>query len=271
MENLWIWLLVIAAILLLVLYLRHRKHLNYNNLTLITGGVKAGKTTLAVALSVKKYEKSLRRWEFRDRLCRFFKKENHVEKPLFYSNIPVLLMHKGKKIGYVPLTMDLLTRQKRFAYGSVILISESSLVADSFDIKEREFNESLTLFNKLIAHETLGGYLFYETQSLSDNHFAVKRCLDKYVWINHCYKLPFILAYDVREMCYSYDNQNVQNVFTSDVDDTKKFVFISKKWWKRFDSYCYSALTDGKEVVTDTVIPDTFKCDEVLSFRGIKK
>jgi len=271
MKDLWIWIVVIAAALLLFLFIRHSKRLNHNNLTLITGGVKAGKTTLAVALSVKKYEKSLRSWYFRDWLCKLFKKENNVEKPLFYSNIPLHVMYRGKEVGYVPMTVELATRQKRFAYGSVILISESSLWADSMDVKDKDFNNSQLLFNKLIAHETLNGYLFYETQSLSDNHFAVKRCLDKYIWINRCYKLPFILAYDVREMCYSYDNANVQNVFTSDVDDTKKFVFISRKWWKRFDAFTYSGLTDHLPVEEEVVIPTDLKSYEVVTARGIRK
>lgn len=271
MKNIWLWVLIAIAILLIVVFLRHSKFIKHNNLTLITGGVKCGKTTLAVALSVKLYIKTLKKWMFYDKMCRLFKRTNDTEKPLFYSNVPVKVLYKGKDVGYVELTPELATRKKRFAYGSVILVSECSLFADSMDVKDRDFNNAMSLLNKLIAHETKGGYIFYETQALSDCHYSVKRCLDKTIWINHCYKLPFILAYDVRELAYSYDNNNITNMFAGDVDDDKRFVFISKRWWKCFDTYCYSAMTDDLKVEDHVVKATNLKCDKIVTARGVKK
>lgn len=271
MNNAWIWIVLIVALLLAFLFFKYSKFLKHNNLCLITGGVKCGKTTLAVALSVKKYLKVLRGWKIRDFFCRLLHIRNKSEKPLFYSNIPVKVMYHGKDLGYVEMTPALATRTNRFAFGSVILISECSLFADSSDFKDSSFNQALLMFNKIIAHETHGGYLFYESQSLSDCHNSIKKCLDKYYWINHCYKLPFFLAYDLRELAYSYDNANVQNVFTTDIDDNHKFVFISKRWWKCFDTYCYSALTDDLPVEDSVVKAKNLKCDKIVSARGYRK
>lgn len=68
---------------------------------------------------------------------------------MLYSNIKLKVRY-----GYVLITKDLLLRQKRFNYGSTILISECSLVADSMNYKDKDTNDILTIFNKLIGHET---------------------------------------------------------------------------------------------------------------------
>lgn len=77
-----------------------------------------------------------------------------MEKPLLYSNIPLAVD------GFTPLTLDLIQRKERFRYGSVIYVCESSLVADSMSFKDPLLNENMLLLNKLIAHETRGGYIF---------------------------------------------------------------------------------------------------------------
>lgn len=261
--------IVIISIVLLALvifgvwfYVKKIKHLIFPNVVLVTGGVKSGKTTLNTALAIKQFKRVTRQYKFRCFIIRTLKKVfkkkfkdvQYPERPLFYTNIPV-------KIDYVvPLTWDLLLRRKRFTYKSVILVSESSLVADSMMIKDKEINKNLLLFNKLIAHMTKGGYLFYETQSLSDNHFSVKRVLSSYYRIQSCIKwVPFVLLFKVREMAYSADDSSITNVFNQDSADDNKYLVISKKIWKKFDCYNLSALTDGLEVVDKYYMADDIK------------
>ena len=141
------------------------KRLRYGNLTLVTGGVKTGKTQLTVALAVKQYRKQLRKWRA---ACRKARKrfEALPEKPLLYSNMPI--GRRGDT--YAPLTIDLVTCKERFRYGSVIYYNEASLIAGSKDIKDEELNDHLLKFFKLIAQYTMGGYLFLDTQSPQDVH-----------------------------------------------------------------------------------------------------
>ena len=268
----WVVILILA-IVILFLIARVLKIPKFGNMVLVTGGVKTGKSTMSVWLAVCQY------WR---QLCKYyilnyfiypvfhwipfgpFKRMKKREKPLFYSNIPVAVKN------FVPLTLSLIQRKERFRYGSVIYICESSLVADSQAIKDAYVNEGMLLLNKLIAHETKGGYIFYDTQSIMDNHYAVKRCLSSYFYIHHMRKIPFFCLAWVRELKFSEDNNVAVNTFDTDVEDTLKLVIIPKKVWKYFDCYCYSVLTDHLPVVDQTVHVEPMgdrKARKIISFK----
>lgn len=256
---------------MLVLWLAHiLKIPKCGNMVLVTGGVKTGKTTLSVRLVFKTWKKQVLKVRIQNALLKVFKflkikKFKDAEKkplPLIYSNIPI-------NMPYVPLTDELIKRQERFVYGSVIYVCESSLLADSMSFKDEFVNEQLLLLNKLIAHETRGGYLFYDTQSIGDNHFSIKRCLSSYFYIHHAVKIPFFVLMYVRELKYSDDNSAV-NTFTEDVEESLKLVVVPKSTWKLFDCYCYSALTDHLPVNDKTVKPKSLKAHNIISFKKFK-
>lgn len=228
-------------------------------MTLVTGGVKCGKSTFSVALALKEYKRAVKQWNLRKFFSKVFFKKFDDDKPLLYSNVPL-------SVPYVPLTKDLLTRKERFVYGSIIYMCESSLVADSQMIKDKELNQQLLMFHKLIGHETKGGKLIMDTQSVLDTHYSCKRCLSEYIYIHHLVKwIPFFLVAFVREERYSEDGANVYN---DDVEQSLKRVIIPKSTWKKFDSYCYSSLTDNLPVNDKVVIADTLKAKKIISFRG---
>lgn len=263
----WI-LLCVAVVLALFIYVKFFKVIKVGSMTLVTGGVKTGKSTLAVYLSIKAYKKERRRVFIYNKVLYpvfhlFFKKMKLKEIPLYYSNIPVAVK------GYCPLTTDLILRKTRFRYRSIIYICESSLVADSMSFKDQDLNENMLLLNKLIGHETRGGKIFYDTQAIGDNHFAIKRCVSSVLYIHHAKKFPFFYVAFVRELKYSDDGNSV-NTFDSDVEDTLKMVLIPKSVWKCFDCYCYSALTDKLPVESrqKTVLKkDKKKVNYILTFK----
>ena len=241
-----VFIIVSLIVLGLVLYNKFFKIPKLNNVVLVTGGVKSGKSTMSVHFALRKYRRALIGYHIKSFFLRIFgKKGKIIEKPLLYSNVPL-------KCDFVPLTEDLILRKKRFAYGSVIYIQEASLLADSMDYKDEKKNDALRLFNKLIAHETLGGTIIYDTQAVSDCHFSIKRCLSSYFYIHHSIKLPFFVVCYVREMIYS-DDEGVMNVFNDDVEFGLRRVIIPKRVWKKFDCYTYSALTDHLPVVDEVV------------------
>ena len=214
-----------------------------NNVSLFTGGVKAGKSTVTLHFALSAYRRAHLAWRIR-RACLgwLFKKVRDAEEPLFYSNIPLAM-------DYVPLTEELVLRKKRFAYGSVIFIDECSLLADSMDYKDDNKNDALRLFNKLIAHETKGGQIFYNTQAIKDCHMSIKRCISTYFYVHHMIKwIPFFVVAYVREMYYSDDDATVSNAFDSNVEDTMKRIILPKTVWKKMDCFCYSKMTDDLEV-----------------------
>lgn len=256
--------IIIAVVLFFVnKFLKQFKVAKIGSMSLVSGGVKAGKSTFAVALARSEYKRRVRSVKFSNFWRKLFGKDL-IELPLLYSNVPLAMP-------YVPITDDLLLRKSRFVYGSVILIQEASLVADSQLIKNMDINEQLLLFNKLIGHETKGGCLIYDTQSIGDCHYSIKRCLSSYFYIHHLVKwLPFILVAYVQECRYSDDNSTI-NVNTQDSELVLRKVIISKKNWKFFDSYCYSILTDNlpveKSVVDNKLSTKDLKARKILSFR----
>lgn len=263
-------LLVLVAVLVLYIYVRRKfKMPKVGSLALVTGGVKAGKSTLSVALSIGNHKLVHRRWSIRKFFCKMFRR-SIPEEPLLYSNIPL-------GVPYVELTEDLLMRRARFHYGSVIYISEATLVADNNTFRDMESNERVMFFNKLIGHETRGGLLIYDTQAIGDLPAVTRRCLGQYFYVHHIAKwLPFFLVAYVRESRYSEDG-SVVSVDAADTEETLKRVLIRKSVWKKFDCYCYSVLTDDLPVV-DTVIKLDKKSDlsakKIVSFkkyRSLKK
>lgn len=235
MNTFIILLIVSVVILLLWLVFKIRRIPKFGNMLLVTGGIKSGKSTLTVYLAIRKYK-----WQhFIWRIKSLFKKG--LEEPLLYSNVPLY------DVEYVPLPTDLLVRKMRFNYGSVCLLQESSLIANSQCFKNQTINEQLLLFNKLYGHETKGGYVIYDTQSINDNHYAVKRCLNSYLHIYRTIKIPLlpwlIMQYRVQE--YSEDKGIINTKEMGDgATDFYDFCLVPKSVWKKFDCYCYSVFTD---------------------------
>ena len=236
-------------------------------MVLITGGIKTGKTTLSVHMVYRKWRSQVLKTHIQNFFGKLFKKMRlkrfkawkPKDIPVIYSNIPL-------SIPYVPMTTDLLERKERFIYGSVVYLCEASLVADSMSYKDDYLNEQLLLFNKLFAHETKGGYLFYDTQSISDNHYAIRRCLSTYFYIHHTKKIPFFCLMWVRELKFNEDGSQV-NVYDEDVEETLKLIIVPKKRWKLFDCYCYSVLTDSLPVNGTKTKAPTLKASNIISFK----
>lgn len=257
-------ILIFVAIFFIHRFLKRFKVVNVGALTLVDGGVKTGKTAFSVYLALREYKRSLRAVKFANFWRRIFNKDL-IEEPLLYSNIPL-------SIPFVPVTEDLLLRRKRFRYGSSILIDDASLVADSMLFKDMDINDKLLLFNKLIGHSTKGGHLFYNTQSLNDLHYSIKRSIGEYFYIHHLNRsFPlFVVAY-VIESRYSDDGSIVfsQNVDSADI---LKRVIMPKSIFNKYDRYCYSVLTDSLPV-EDKVVKNlkTLKCDKIVTFRDFKE
>ena len=242
---------VIVAILILIVILfvlfKVRK-MPLDSLVMINGSVGAGKTSTAVNLAIKSHKKNLRKYYIKKWLS--FGRKVESEKPCLYSNIPLF------GVEYCPLTNDLILRKKRFAYKSIVLISESSLIANSMSFKDKKVNDRLTMFIKLIRHELHGTYarvpnMIVETQSINDNHFAFDRCIVQSLFIVKSIRfLPFVRLVKAREIL---NVQNVQNVVSNSVKDDSSFKWyiVPKKVFKMYDSFAYSMLTDNLSVDCD--------------------
>lgn len=259
--------LIIIVIFLVVGYFKIRKLPKFGSLVLINGGVKTGKTTFCVYSAWRKYKSNLFKWKIKMFFLKIFKKLRFKrflempfpEKPLFYSNIPV-------KFPYVRVTNKILKREERVAFKSVIFLDEASLIANSTSFGDKLTDEQLLLFCKLIGHETHGGSLFINTQSLSDLHYAFKKCIDTYYYVHHTIKFcPFFLLMYVRELKFSYDDNTI-NTFNEDIEETLKLCIVPKKIWKKFDQFAFSVFTDNLIFDNNERIAVDMKVDEFASF-----
>ena len=225
---------------------------------MFTGAPKTGKSTIAVATAFSE----LRKRRIKTKIYNMFHK-NKKEMPLLYSNIPL------KSKYYVPITKDLILRKEKFVYGSVIYLGEFSLVADSMEFKDKELNERLQLFCKLIGHETKGGCLICDTQCISDCHFAMKRVIGQYFYIHHTNNIPLLpwLVMYVREQQYSEDGSTI-TARAEDNEEGLKQVLVLKSIWKKFDCYCYSIFTDDLKTNNETEVPKNFKAKQIVSFKN---
>lgn len=259
--NDFLKILLIIGLIFLYFYIKRKfKFPVVGSMCLVSGGVKTGKTTFSVGLAISEHKRVVRRVKFKNFFRKIFFKCAVQELPLLYSNIPL-------KVPYVPLTEDLILRNERFVYGSVIYVSEASLMADSSMCKDMVLNDRLLLFNKLIGHETKGGLLIYDTQSIADLHYSIKRCLSEYFYIHHLTKwIPFFLIAHVIENRYSEDG-SVVAVDTEDVELKTRKVIIKKSTWKKFDCYCYSCLTDHLPVAKNVTKAKNLKADTIISFK----
>lgn len=246
--NYWIWI-VLGLVLLIVLYIVYRKNfkiLKVPAVCLVTGGVKTGKSLLSVFLSIKDYKRRHIKWWW---LTKVFKKD--LEEPLYYTNVEISFNNRKRKQPHrlnkniVQMDLDFLNRVVRFNYKSVIYIQESSLMADNMDFNNMGRNVDLSLFNKLIAHETQGGALYYDTQSPLDNHYSIKRVSSTYFFIQKNLNLLLFHVLWVREMI---NQENGVNAFNDDVETTMRKVLIPFWYHHKYNRYEFSYLTDDLPV-----------------------
>lgn len=229
---------------------------------MITGGVKSGKSALTVSFACREYRRAKRRYYVKKVFAKIFKRQL-PEKPLLYSNIPL------RNIPFVPLSTAILLRHERLAYGSIVIMDEASLVADSQLIKNKKVNIQLMLFFKLFGHETHGGKCFVNSHCLSDLHYAIKRTTSTYYYVHHLSKFPFFSCFKLREERYS-DDGTVINTYSEDVDKSLLRVLIRNKVYKQYDAYCYSVLTDKLPCSSNLRRIKKFsdlKTKDIISFR----
>lgn len=253
-------LFIILAILVLFIWFAYRytfKKIVIGAICLITGGVKTGKSLLSVELSIKEYKKRHRKWWI---AFHIFRKDK--EEPLFYTNVVISFRNwknsnnikesniKPHKLdrNIMKITREMLLREERLAYGSVVYIQESSLTADSQEFTEKTRNATLSLFNKLFGHESKGGVLFYDTQSVYDNHYSIKRVVSTFYFIQKSRNFFFFRVLYIREMVNNEMLTSTVNAVTDDIDCTTRRYIIWRWMYKKYDRYYFSYLTDNLPV-----------------------
>lgn len=292
------WLILIVIIILLVVYYKRAKKFVYETIVMLIGTNGVGKTSTSVSIGLRSIKMAHARWWRRKNIYSkipLIKKmgmfQYYDEEPKIYCNIP--LYENRKKSDklfkyYEPFTMDILLRKKRMNYKSVILLDEVSLIANSFsgipnkaNPDAKFINEQLQLFIKLIRHELKGTYrgiisnypnLILCTQSKNDLHFAFDRAISQVIYLSKTRSLPFVKLLWGRDLVLM--DSSVVNQIDEDVAVDKSFHFfvLWKSIFNKYDSYCYSHLSDDLAIddSSPVVINGRFEIATLLNFLEIK-
>lgn len=279
----------LLTILVLWFFIFKVKHLKVPSVYLITGGVKTGKSFVSVWLAVKHYKRAVRKAKIQNFLIKYIanplrRYRNFIhnrdrklfkvrEIPMLYSNMRL------RNIKYNLLSLDIIERKVRIPTGSIVLIDEVSLLADSMlgrvgrNTKDDIINEKLMLFVKLFGHYC-GGKLIVNTQALCDCHYAFRRCVSNYLWIAVNRKMPFFSLLQVRELAHSEDNDIVNN-FDKDSEIDNRPLFILNKYRKYYDYRCYSIFTDSLQLQVNYDNPvltkhDSLKTEVLITLQDFK-
>ena len=244
-------ILIIIFIVLLIIFKRSKK-MSFDSVVMINGCIGSGKSLLSVKIACSSINKAHGIWWRRTHIySKIFRKMKDEEEPLLYSNIPV------KNRFYVPLDNDILLRNKRMNYHSVLLIDESSLLATSLDYKDKDLSEELSLFLKLVRHSVRGSYrniwgsypnVIVNTQSKNDNHYAFDRTINQVLFLTKSITIPFFKVVWCRDLLLI---DSVVNDFEDDIKESiaTRWYLIPKKYFKKYDSFAYEFLTRDKEKV----------------------
>lgn len=286
-------ILIIILIVLFYFYCKRNKKFHFDSIVMVNGSVGSGKSLMTIYQARRSHKKAHAIWWRRVHIWSIFKKSfKNEEEPLLYSNIPIYANFKKNELYkyYRPLTTEHLLRKKRFNFKSIIIIDESSLVANSTSgvVSKSNpmaivINEQLTLFLKLIRHELHGSYrnifgscganLYINTQSKNDNHFAFDRSLNQVLYITKSVNLPFFKLVYCRDLLLI---DSVENNFNDDVkeDLSSRWYLIPKKIFKMYDSYAYSFLSDDLDICSNIckyiVLSGRFEIATFVQFTEIK-
>lgn len=270
--KIFIIILVIILIVLYCYFYAKHKTIKCNSVLMITGAPKTGKSLLSVYLAFNFVFWNRVKWCLNKSINFTFGFNYLKDFPELYSNIP--LKHS---FGYIPITKNMLLRKEKINEKSVFYLGEFSLVANSRlgqkngnknGIDYDTINEELLLFTKLCGHQ-FNGKVIIDSQTISDVHYAAKRVLSNYLYIHHTTKLLFHNVLWVQEMIFSDDNSSI-NVNDEDCESKLKWLWLPKKYYKKYDFRCYSVFTDNLTSDSKLIYPNNMKADNIVGFVDFK-
>jgi hypothetical protein len=238
MNNLLFFLGVIflAYFIYFLINFFRQKRIPNNTVIAFTGGLGSGKTYLGVRTAIRHH---------RFMLFLFWLKIIK-EKPLFLSNIPILI---SKKFMSDILTYQHLTLQQRIPQHSTVFIDEVGQIASQYDYDNPFIMQYVQEFIRLFRHY-IDGKLILTDQTASSIVVNIRRR------INTIYNLTdfrrvfiFFFKVDVSQISIVEDLVNVQQVtqlqelpYFFGLLPFKYFNFLNKllRYKKHYDSKCYS-------------------------------
>lgn len=247
-------IIMVLLVVLIWLYIKFRKP-KKATLLCYGGTLGGGKTFNGTADILKFYRKSVRKWKrinkpfsLLDVIPYFKKKRLHSEyygldKPLLYSNYPILIGYKkGKPILSETIDNDIMFLRKSIPLGSQVIIDEFSSWIDQFEYNE-VFSETLNdHIQKWRHYHGNGSHLIVIDQATNNIPLQVRRRLNEAIICNqtkHYLKFIHITEYKCIQLCDDIKSVEVIDNDESDTDD-KILRIIRFSLTRRYDDRAYS-------------------------------
>lgn len=276
--NIFIILLVIIIVLfILVKVLKNYAKISYNQVLGIFGGVKSGKTLLAVKTALKQFKISQKYWQRKKRktayynviitfLNKFKKKKLALKElpltPQFYSNIPIRV---NKKYGMsLKVSKEILLLKEKIPNGSIMLLDEFGTIASQYGYTEEQIRTDISEFVRFYGHYTKQkGLLIVIDQSTDRILKEVRVSLGAIYETSEFSKFGFI----GKQKIIKYQN-TIQTEYAVQKEQIKNKYYLLLK--KNYDPYCYSERVNNLNYTKAIDSNENLKENELLRLDNLK-
>lgn len=271
---------LIAIIIILIILLKIIKgyaKISYNQVLGIFGGVKSGKTLLAVKTALKQFKISQKYWQRKKRkviyynviitLLNKFKKKKLAYKeipltPQFYSNIPIRV---NKKYGMsLKVSKEILLLKEKIPNGSIMLLDEFGTIASQYGYTEEQIRTDISEFVRFYGHYTKQkGLLIVIDQSTDRILKEVRVSLGAIYETSEFSKIGFI----GKQKIIKYQN-TIQTEYAVQKEQIKNKYYLLLK--KNYDPYCYSERVNNLNYTKAIDSNENLKENELLRLDNLK-
>lgn len=247
--------LLIIVLVILIIYIVYKFFAPYfvriDNAFYVSGSMGTGKDVLSHGYALKRYKVALRSYKlkkfFNDLFNRFRKvgkkKVFTVEKPEFYSTVPVLISYGfgKKKIISKPVTLDIVLLRKRIPHKSVVYISDINRMINQWSYKNDNVIDNIAEFISMFRQYTKGGYFIANSQGSFQVAKEIRGVFGKIRNNLNFKRFLFFYRIEGRTITVSEDVLNVEqgdadNRFNGNV--TYVYGFLNP-FIRRYDTYAY--------------------------------
>ena len=262
----WLLYVLLAIFIIWLIYKILKPYIiHYDTTLLFCGGLGSGKSLNSVKYACKLLRKNrikVKWLNFKIWVHNKFNKnepKDYIQKPLLYSNLPVII---NKKEMSSELTYNILTLNERIREYSVVLIDELPVIVNQYNWNiqkvQGELNEFITFFRHYV-----GGYLIVNGQAESEIVKQIRSKLNSYY---RCFDFQkFLCFYRVR-LLHSQISENDISLSSEFVEDNTKWNYgiITKKYNSRCYSERYKNIKNG--VVDNIHISRELKTNKLIRF-----
>ena len=275
-----IFFILLVLIIVLFIFLKVIKsyaRISYNQVLGIFGGVKSGKTLLAVKTALKQFKISQKYWQRKKRkvvyynvlitLLNKFKKKKLTLKqipltPQFYSNIPIRV---NKKYGMsLKVSKEILLLKEKLPNGSIMLLDEFGTIASQYGYTEEQIRTDISEFVRFYGHYTKQkGLLIVIDQSTDRILKEVRVSLGAIYETSEFTKFGFI----GKQKIIKYQN-TIQTEYAVQKEQIKNRYYLLLK--KNYDPYCYSERVNNLNYTKAIDSNENLKENELLRLDNLK-